>query len=263
MLILLILSPLPASLLKAEAIQCPTPNGLMLHSSFGRERMHALAEDIVKGGYETLTYREVATLYRKGLCTPEKTLVVSLDDLSGVWLRQDFRDMIQEFLDKGLVLTIGVVTGTASDAQDPALWQYFKQISAQGVEIASHSAQHLNPNRISRAALQQEVRVSYELICSNLGECPEAYILPGGNGWDSPEILEIISEKYTTVVSINAPVTYGGRPLLMKRIPPILNPGHFHPIRVLNETLFPWVETQRENLFRLTHQRPNPGRLAQ
>jgi len=69
---------------------CHTPMSLMLHSSFGPERMQQLAREILVRGLKTTTYREVAEGLRRGECPGWNSLVVSLDDLGTDWLRPIF-----------------------------------------------------------------------------------------------------------------------------------------------------------------------------
>lgn len=198
---------------------CPTPPSIMLHSLDGVYGMRWLARTIEKNGLQTLTYRQVSDLYQRGLCPPENAILISLDDLGTSWLRKEFRDMISIFTEKGYVLTLGVVTGTEDTLQSAEIWDYFKGLQAQGVEIASHSARHSLLEDLNEAGLKAESEDSYQMLCDRLERCPVTIILPFGRGTENSQVLKVLGEKYTNIVSIPAPRVFGGEQLVFKRIP--------------------------------------------
>ena len=190
----------------------------MLHSAYGEIRMRELAQVIIDNGLQTITYRSVMEGINNGVCPPDNAIIVSLDDMGTSWLRPVFKDMIKEFTDRGLVLVAGVVTHSE---QDPEIWEYLRQIQALGIEVASHSINHLTLTAISEPAVEEEMIGSYDMICDYLGTCPITFILPGGNGEDDPRIYETASGYYAFIVGIQ-----GGRsfssvpPYYLGRIPP-------------------------------------------
>ncbi len=221
---------------QAKPLVCSTPPSLMLHANFGLIQMRELADAIQANGLQTFTYRQVADLYDQGLCPPENAILVSLDDLGTRWLRLDFKQMIEIFTDRGLTLTVGVVTGVGSQPEEN--WAYLKEIDALGIEIASHSARHLNPNKVSQDYIRDDVSLSYNTIAEYLGKPPSTYILPGGNGFDNVFLLQQLQTKYRSVVSIHAPNTYSGELLLFRRIPPLEGSQFNLPWYLKNN--FPW-----------------------
>lgn len=237
---LLLVATLPVGTVTAKG-QCPTPKSLMLHSAFGRQRMTQLADVLVSGGYTTMTYSQVRNLYDSGQCPAENVVLVSLDDLSGQWLRPVFVEMVNVFLDRGLTLTVGVVTGDDSAVQDPEIWDLFKKWDTAGVEIASHTAYHWNLPKLNKDWVRVELQKSHDMICYKLGKCPETLILPFGNGWDDERVLEISQGLYRSVVSIQAPTTFGGDVFVLKRIPPN-NDNQWETLASLKRS-FPWGET--------------------
>ncbi|NIS82724.1 MAG: hypothetical protein GTO14_21560, partial [Anaerolineales bacterium] len=136
-------SGLPASREKSilAVRNCPTPLSLMLHSSYGAQRMHELARQIIRSDLTTSTYRQILEDLKKGDCPDPNTIVVSLDDLGSSWLRPDFKSMIKAFTDRDLVLVVGVIV---RGPQDPVIWAYLRGLEAQGIEVASHTIDHYN-----------------------------------------------------------------------------------------------------------------------
>ena len=230
LLLLCVLAAFSASVQPAEAMRstvtqtkrwvfCPTPTSIMLHSADAVYGMKWLVRTIEKNGLQTLTYRQVSSLWKQGLCPPANTILVSLDDLGTGWLRKEFRDMIRVFTDKGFVLTLGVVTGTEESPQSETIWDYLKDLDAQGVEIASHSARHSLLEKLNEEDLRFESEESYRILCQRLGRCPVTFILPFGRGSESKRVMSVLKEEYTNIVSIQAPKIFGTQPLLFKRIP--------------------------------------------
>jgi hypothetical protein len=191
----------------------------MLHSADGVYGMRWLVRTIEKHELQTMTYRQISQLYQRGLCPPENAILVSLDDLGSTWLRQEFRDMIAVFTEKGYVLTLGVVTGTKTSPQSMEIWDYLKGLQDQGLEIASHSASHTFLIKQAEPTVRAESEDSYQILCQKLLSCPMTFILPFGLGSESSTVLKVLGEKYTNIVSIAAPRTFGGDLLLFKRIP--------------------------------------------
>jgi len=198
---------------------CPTPPSIMLHSADGVYGMQWLVRTIESKGLQTMTYRQVSDLWKRGLCPPKNAILISLDDLGAGWLRQEFKDMIAVFTAKGFVLTLGVVTGTEKSAQNKAIWDYLRDLDAQGVEIASHSARHSLLEKLKEKDLKIESEESCRILCQQLNRCPVTFILPFGRGSESHQVMNVLKETYTNIVSIQAPKFYGNLPLLFKRIP--------------------------------------------
>ncbi len=205
---------------EASSFECPTPKSLMLHSWYGVQNTRRLAEAIIDKGWVTYTYNQVYDLWDKGQCVPENVVLVSLDDFYSVYENKVLFSMADTFIDYGLVMTLGLITRTDYWGQEPILWEKYKFYLENGFEIASHSAHHANPYELDIKYLKQELELSFDMICKNLGTCPETYILPYGTAWDYDKLLAIAEPLYRAVVSIGGPSTYGGDLLVLKRISP-------------------------------------------
>ncbi len=243
--IFLVISPLiliDTKTVYAQELSCPTPASIMLHSRFGSVLMKKLALQIISDGYITMTYSQVYDLWDQGKCPPSNAILVSIDDLSGAWLRSAFMDMIQVFIDHGLVLTVGVVSYTPDTfVQNPVIWEYFKEIDKAGIEIASHSTHHYSLKDLDRKGIDIELRESYEIICQNLGKCPKTFILPFGSGWNVKDVVESASGLYRSLVSITGPRDFGGDMFIMKRVPP---PDNIADLKKFLNKHFPYEDNQ-------------------
>ena len=246
--VLVILASLGQQVEAKSPLECQMPKSLMLHSAYGEQRMQELAKDILEKGYNTITYQELYKIYDRGKCPGPETILVSIDDLSGVWLRPVFIDMVNVFISNGLTLTVGVVTSDESDIQNPKIWEMFKEWDDVGMEIASHSAYHTNLNALDGDWVDFELQKSYDVICDYLGKCPTTFILPGGNGWDNSLVLEKSLGLYRGIVSIQGPREFSGDPLVFRRIPPD-NENQGWTVSMLEKS-FPWSDKSREIAIR-------------
>jgi hypothetical protein len=207
----------PAEFTLPEGLECATPKSLMLHSAYGAKRMRDLADVIIEKGWKTSTYRQVLDHLQQGQCPPEDTLIVSLDDLGTSWLRPDFIDMVDVFIEKGLRLVVGVVV---HGPQDPEIWNRLKEWDRLGIEVASHTLDHYILTVLSDEALTEQVSVSYEIICENLGKCPITLILTFGEG-GADERIRSAAEEYFFLVGIQGGREFSGSPpYYLGRIPP-------------------------------------------
>jgi len=198
-------------------VNCRTPMSLMLHSAFGAERMVALADEIEAQNLRTITYHELYETLKSGRCPADDVILVSIDDLGSNWLRYDFQEMIRVFTERNMVLTVGVVT---KGPQNEANWEYFREIESLGIEIASHSMNHYDLTIITDEALEVEVSGSYDIICENMGTCPETFIVPFGRVDEEGRVLEACSD-YQMLVGIQGWLENSGSPpYLLGRIPP-------------------------------------------
>ena len=246
--VLAILSSLGPQAEAKYSLECSMPKSLMLHSAFGTYRMQELAEVILEKGYDTITYQELYNMYDRGVCPGPESLLVSIDDLSGVWLRPVFRDMVNVFISHGLTLTVGVVTSDANDIQNLEIWEMFKEWDDSGIEIASHSAYHWNLNALDSYWVDFELQESYNIICDYLGKCPTTFILPGGNGWDNSLVINKTLGLYRGIVSIQGPREFSGDPFVFRRIPPD-NENQGWTVSMM-EKHFPWFDSSKEIVMR-------------
>lgn len=196
---------------------CQTPMSLMLHSSFGTERMQLLAREIIERGLRTTTYREVSEGLRRGECPGWNSIIVSLDDFGTDWLRPHFQSMIHAFTDRDLRLVVAVVV---HGPQDDDAWAYLREFEALGNEVANHTIDHYNLARLEENDVERQVKGAHQIICHNLGRCPETLILPFGIN-DGSGNVRSAAGGYSYIVGIPGGRSFGGKaPYYLGRIGP-------------------------------------------
>jgi peptidoglycan/xylan/chitin deacetylase (PgdA/CDA1 family) len=190
---------------------------LMLHSSFGTERMQLLAREILVRGLRTTTYREVTEELRRGDCPGWNSIIVSLDDFGTDWLRPHFQSMIRAFTDRSLRLVLAVVV---HGPQDLDAWTYLREFEASGNEVANHTIDHYNLARLEQDDVKEQVKGAHQIICLNLGRCPETLILPFGIN-DGNGYVHSAAAGYSYIVGIPGGRSFEGKaPFYLGRIGP-------------------------------------------
>ncbi len=196
---------------------CQTPMSLMLHSSFGPERMRQLAKDILVRGLKTMTYREVAEGLRRGECPSWNSIVVSLDDFGTDWLRPHFQSMMHTFSERGLKLVVAV---NVHGSQDLDAWAYLREFEDLENEVANHTIDHFNLARLDPDKVRWQIKGAHQIICHNLGRCPETLILPFGIN-DGNGYVRSAAGGYSFIVGIPGGRAFGGEaPYYLGRIGP-------------------------------------------
>jgi len=168
-------------------------------------------------GLRTTTYREITDGLRQGKCPTSNSLVVSLDDFGTDWLRPRFQSMIYAFTDRGLSLVVAV---NVHGPQDADAWAYLRQLEAQGIEIANHTIDHYNLARLENDDVRWQVKGAHQIICVNLGSCPETLILPFGINDGNGAVLSAAA-GYSYIVGIPGGKSFEGKaPYYLGRIGP-------------------------------------------
>jgi peptidoglycan/xylan/chitin deacetylase (PgdA/CDA1 family) len=177
--------------------------------------MQQLALAIEAKGFETRTYRSILADLQRGVCPASETVIVSIDDLGTNWLRPDFKQMIDVFLEHEMVLVAGAVS---QGTQNQVIWGYLQEIERRGIEIASHTSHHYQLSALTYEVMLEEVNGSYAILCENLENCPVSIILPFGA---EDERLFTAPHKYIFLVGIQGGLEFGGEPpFYVGRIPP-------------------------------------------
>jgi peptidoglycan/xylan/chitin deacetylase (PgdA/CDA1 family)/FlaG/FlaF family flagellin (archaellin) len=127
---------------------------------------------------------------------------ISFDD----GYRSQFDNAYPLLVSKGVKATFYIITDCIRDVE-PNNENYMsvselKTLYDHGNEVASHSVQHLWLPSLSDEQLNEECRVSQQILRSyGLGEISD-FAYPGGGGWNDPRVNSIISQYYGSARSI-------------------------------------------------------------
>jgi peptidoglycan/xylan/chitin deacetylase (PgdA/CDA1 family) len=138
-------------------------------------------------GYRTVTMTELAASRSSGQQPAARTVVLTFDDAFVDFHRTALPIMRRYGFSATLYVPTGYVGATASwlascgEADREVLsWQALRDISAEGIEIASHSHTHPQLDRLPGAAVRDEARRSRFLLEDNLGFLVAGFAYPYG-----------------------------------------------------------------------------------
>lgn len=203
-----------------------TPPSLMLHSA-----SFPLIKDLapqIKDKYIFSTYRSYYESLVDGARWPKSPCLVSVDDLSPVYMNSNFWDMILLMQENGIIGTLGIVIGNREEWRDRYLGQ-LREFSKNGWELAIHTKSHVDLPSLSDDVLEKEIGDCWRDLIEISGVRPVTLILLFGDYWRGKENTIIderivsVSERYGLVwiVGIKGGKQFeGSPPYYVGRIPP-------------------------------------------
>lgn len=215
-------SPTPASTITSTPTLAPTldpirstPPTLMLHRpnlkfdslAFLKEFVRILKQNNMK----VVTYREIGEHPDMTAMERGKLFIITIDDISLAYpMTPDVLEMIEVLREAGYPAVLGVVTET--DYPDPGNVAHFKELAEAGWEIASHTDNHANLEKLERASVKlvyDEVTTSLEKLEKAIGIRPITLVLPEGQMVNYMGSLDHMGLRW--VVGINGGITYDNR----------------------------------------------------
>ena len=216
--------PLPTSTLTPEATPTVTatpdpirrtPPTLMLHRrNITFDSVQFLKDFIVllkQNKMHVITYEDIRkdpgiTLREQG-----RLFIISIDDL---YLRYPIDGSVKEMIALLKAANYPAVLGvvTESDYRDPDTIRTYRELTALGWEIASHTDTHRNLGIMERTApryVYTEVQTSVDKIEQAVGKRPYTLILPEGQMVNDPRFIK--RAEIAWIVGINGGVTYDSR----------------------------------------------------
>lgn len=169
-------------------------------------------------GYETVSMRDFM-LAKKGKSTlPEKPIVLTFDD----GYKDNYCNMLPILEEFAMKATVYVVTNDIGK-DDYLSYDELKEMQSRGVELGSHTANHLPLTSLSREKQIEEIKLSKLMLEWNGLDTIYTFSYPNG-AYDEnlPQILK--ENEYLTAVTGEAGVnTFNTDPYLLHRVH-IVNP---------------------------------------
>lgn len=178
-------------------------------------------------GYTTISIRDFLRAKKGLLQLPEKPIILTFDD----GYESNYTELLPILEERGLKATIFMVTN--SIGKDNYLtWQQLKDLEKRGIEIGSHTANHLPLTEMSLDEARNEVKLSKLLMEWN--GMKTLYTLSYPNGKYTTDLEDMLKEEeYLAAVTGDAGLnTFDTDPYQLQRI------NIPHPIFGLTE--FKW-----------------------
>jgi peptidoglycan/xylan/chitin deacetylase (PgdA/CDA1 family) len=192
-----------------------TPPTLMLHrKNITFDSVQFLKDFIVilkKNNMHVVTYEDIRKNPAITAREHGKLFIISIDDL---YLRYPIDPSVLEMIallrQAGYPAVLGVVT--ESDYTYPETIKTYRELSAIGWEIASHTDRHSNLGVMERTApryVYTEVQTSVDKIQEAVGVRPYTLVLPEGQMVNDPRFIKRAGIVW--IVGINGGSTYDSR----------------------------------------------------
>lgn len=166
-----------------------------------------------ENGYTTITLNDFIMACRYGKTLPEKPIILTFDD----GYADNYSEMLPILEAHGMTAVIFVITNQLGKPGYLSFWQ-LKDLQKRGIEIGSHTADHLPLVTLSGEFLDNQIRISKIFLEWNGLDPIGSMSYP--NGVYSPEIIEMLkAENYLSAVTGEAGLnTLETDPYKLKRV---------------------------------------------
>lgn len=164
-------------------------------------------------GYTTISIRDYLRAKKGLLQLPEKPIILTFDD----GYESNYKELLPILDERGLKATIFMVTNDIG--KDGYLsWQQLKDMEKRGIEIGSHTANHLPLTGMSLDEAREEVKLSKLLMEWN--GMKTIYTLSYPNGKYTTDLEQMLKEEeYLAAVTGDAGLnTFDTDPYQLQRI---------------------------------------------
>lgn len=164
-------------------------------------------------GYTTISIRDYLRAKKGLLQLPEKPIILTFDD----GYESNYKELLPILEERGLKATIFMVTNDIG--KDGYLsWQQLKDMEKRGIEIGSHTANHLPLTGMSLDEAREEVKLSKLLMEWN--GMKTIYTLSYPNGKYTTDLEQMLKEEeYLAAVTGDAGLnTFDTAPYQLQRI---------------------------------------------
>jgi len=134
-------------------------------------------EALAKGGYETITLRQLVDHLTRGLVLPDKPVVITVDD----GYSDNYENGFPLLREANAVAAFFVITDFLNEERSGYMtWDQLRQMAAAGMEIGCHSRNHPDLRRKSIDYLVWQALGCRESIELELGKHPRFITYPSG-----------------------------------------------------------------------------------
>ena len=165
----------------------------------GMEMLH-------QAGYRTLDLADLPQLLTNKSAIPEKACILTFDDGYRSVYEHAF-PILQLF---GMTATVFLVTGTPPDLKAPTRlpplgarqmlsWGEIREMDRHGIQFGSHTLTHPDLTKLSREAVENELRQSQEILQQALGGFSNTFAYP--YGWFNQRVYDAVSRRFSCACS--------------------------------------------------------------
>jgi peptidoglycan/xylan/chitin deacetylase (PgdA/CDA1 family) len=167
-------------------------------------------------GFHTIHLTDLLNYFQSGAPLPPKPIIITFDD----GYDDNYINAFPTLKDHGFDGTFFIISQRADDAAPGYMtWQQIEEMSANGMEIGSHSFDHrFNLGEIPYTIQWVEIKRSHDAIAQHLPNQAPVFAYPSGS-YNATTLAILKQLGYVASVTIRQSVTqYGGAPLELRRV---------------------------------------------
>lgn len=157
--------------------------------SISLKKLEEFLQFFQNNGVETLTFSDLDLILKKKKILPKKSVMLTFDDGYGNNFENAF-PLLEKYKMKG---NFAIITGKPGTDPWYMNWGEIQQLSESGHEICSHTDQHQDLQKLSKANIATEFEKSKNILEGQLGKEILCIVYPGGK-YDS-RVKRIAKEK--------------------------------------------------------------------
>ena len=177
------------------------------------EDFAAQLDELREEGYTTITPQDYARARKGKQQLPEKPVILTFDD----GYEDNYRVVLPMLEERGMKAVFYVVT---NDIGKPnyMTWENLFDLERRGMEIGSHTANHLPLTTLSREKQREELRLSKLMLEWKGMKTIYSFSYPNGD-YDAGVVAMLAEEEYLTAVTGEAGLnTLETNPYLLRRV---------------------------------------------
>lgn len=161
------------------------------------EAFQAQMDYLVSAGYHTVRVADLTAMLLKGTPLPDKPIVLTFDD----GYSDIFNNAYPILKAHGYTGTFFVIVDTLDENRWGYLnWAQVAEMAESGMEIGSHTMDHLDLSRMSRSRQTEEITASKDAIESHIGATVTSFSYPAGK-YNAISLAVLESTGYTGAVT--------------------------------------------------------------
>jgi len=159
-----------------EDISSDTSDQIRYKLSYSPANLERLLINLRDQGIETLTFWDVKDIAQGRRAAPDKGVILTFDDGYNDQYTDAFR-LLQQYGMKGVFY---IIANKPDNDGEYANWAQIKEMAEAGMEIGSHTVNHLNLAGLGDQQLEQELIDSRNIISEKIGRPVISLCYPSG-----------------------------------------------------------------------------------